>query len=60
MTIAPLVEISMDEVMSTFNTNTFGALRMIQAVSPHMMERKQGLIINVSSIVARMSVFPSA
>jgi 1-acylglycerone phosphate reductase len=59
ITIAPLVEASMEVVMSTFDTNTFGALRMIQAVSPHMMERKKGLIINVSSIVARMYVSAS-
>jgi short-subunit dehydrogenase len=44
----------METTLSTFQTNTFGPIRMIKAVAPHMIERKSGLVINVSSIVARM------
>jgi NADP-dependent 3-hydroxy acid dehydrogenase YdfG len=44
----------MQTTFSTFQTNTFGPIRMIQAVVPHMIERRSGLVINLSSIVARL------
>lgn len=41
-----------DSVMQMYQTNFFGAVRMIQAVLPHMRKQKSGAIINVSSIGA--------
>ncbi|QYE36407.1 SDR family oxidoreductase [Polymorphobacter sp. PAMC 29334] len=46
-----------DEVLQRqFDTNVFGVVRMIRAVAPGMRERKQGAIINLSSIVGWLTV----
>lgn len=45
-------ECSENEIFDEFNTNFFGAVRMIQAVLPHMRKARSGGIINYSSIAA--------
>lgn len=45
-----------EEVKEVFETNVYGILRTMQAVLPHMRERKSGLIINVSSIAGYMGL----
>jgi NAD(P)-dependent dehydrogenase (short-subunit alcohol dehydrogenase family) len=42
---------SPDLIRSTFETNLFGAIAMIQAVLPQFRARKAGVIVNVSSSV---------
>ena len=42
---------SMDLVREIFETNTFGSLALVQAVLPQFRERKEGVVINVSSTV---------
>lgn len=44
-----------DQVRAMFETNFFGALRMMQGVIPQMRERGSGVIVNVSSIAGRVS-----
>ena len=43
------------EHRAMFETNYWGAIRMIQAVLPSMRERKTGCIVNVTSIAGRVA-----
>jgi len=47
-----LEEASPEEALQQFQTNFFGAVRMVNAVLPGMRERGQGRIINISSAAA--------
>jgi NAD(P)-dependent dehydrogenase (short-subunit alcohol dehydrogenase family) len=50
-------ETSLDAFRAIMETNYFGALRCIQAVLPAMRERRDGRIINVTSVAGRLA-FP--
>jgi NAD(P)-dependent dehydrogenase (short-subunit alcohol dehydrogenase family) len=50
----PLEELSLADVKAVFETNFFGALRMVNAVLPSMRARRRGRIINVSSLTGLM------
>lgn len=45
-------ECSLEEALQEFDVDFFGPVRCIQAILPHMRERRSGLIINYSSIAA--------
>jgi short-subunit dehydrogenase len=49
-------ELSIEEVESQFNVNYFGYIRMIQEVLPYMRERKDGRIINTSSLAGIVGI----
>jgi NADP-dependent 3-hydroxy acid dehydrogenase YdfG len=53
---APVETIPLDAVRTLFELNTFGALRMAQAVLPGMRERGSGQLIFVSSIQGRLVI----
>lgn len=52
-------EMTMDDFRSVMETNYFGVLRCIKAVVPQMRERRNGTIINVSSVAGVFSQPPA-
>ena len=46
----PVESVPLDEVRRAFETNFFGATRMIQAFAPAMRERGSGAVVNVTSV----------
>jgi NAD(P)-dependent dehydrogenase (short-subunit alcohol dehydrogenase family) len=46
----------LDEVKALYETNVFGPLRVNRAVLPHMRKRRAGLLVNISSVVGRVSL----
>ena len=47
--------VSMEAAHRQFEVNVFGYARFMQAVLPHMRERKSGRIVNITSILGKMS-----
>ena len=50
----PVQSLSIDELKTQFEANFFGAVRMIHAVLPGMIERGAGRIVNISSVLGRL------
>jgi NAD(P)-dependent dehydrogenase (short-subunit alcohol dehydrogenase family) len=59
-TFGAVEELPLDAFRAIMETNYFGALRCIKAVLPEMRERKNGCIINVSSVSGRAANSPLA
>lgn len=53
----PLAEVTLEEMHAQFETNLFGMFRLAQLVIPEMCKQGSGRIINVSSVVGRLT-FP--
>jgi short-subunit dehydrogenase len=51
-----LEESSMDELRQQFEVNVFGAVAMMKAVLPHMRARREGRILNVTSMGGLMTM----
>jgi NAD(P)-dependent dehydrogenase (short-subunit alcohol dehydrogenase family) len=51
-----LEESSMDELRQQFEVNVFGAVAMMKAVLPHMRARREGRILNVTSMAGLMTM----
>jgi NAD(P)-dependent dehydrogenase (short-subunit alcohol dehydrogenase family) len=51
-----LEESSMDELRRQFEVNVFGAVAMMKAVLPHMRARREGRILNVTSMGGLMTM----
>jgi len=52
-----LEETSIDEIKAQFETNFFGAVRVMEAVIPMMRKQGGGIIVNITSLGGRIS-FP--
>ncbi|MCH8062535.1 MAG: SDR family oxidoreductase [Chloroflexi bacterium] len=50
----PVETLTIDELKQQFETNFFAAVRMIQALVPDMVERRAGIVINISSVLGRL------
>jgi len=48
--IGPLVELEISELRRQFETNVLGLAALTKAVVPHMIKKKSGKIVNISSI----------
>lgn len=51
----PLESLTVDELKTQYETNVFAVHRMTQAVLPNMIERRSGMVINVSSVLGRLA-----
>ncbi len=51
-------ELPMESLMAVMNTNYFGTVRCIKAVLPQMRKRRDGCIINISSVSGRLANSP--
>lgn len=58
--VCPVDTLSDEVLRRQFDTNVFGVVRMIRAVAPEMRERKQGAIVNLSSMQGWVTVAYSA
>jgi NAD(P)-dependent dehydrogenase (short-subunit alcohol dehydrogenase family) len=58
--VGSVEEAPMSVFRSAMETNYFGVIRCIQAVLPSMRERRNGCIVNISSIAGRIANAPLA
>jgi len=49
-------EVTMAQARQQFETNFFGTLRTVQAVLPHMRQRRSGRIINIGSLTGLLAM----
>jgi NAD(P)-dependent dehydrogenase (short-subunit alcohol dehydrogenase family) len=54
--VGALEDLSMEEIRAQFETNLFGAIRMMKVVLPIMRKKKGGTIVNVTSMGGRVAV----
>jgi NAD(P)-dependent dehydrogenase (short-subunit alcohol dehydrogenase family) len=56
--VGSVEEVPLAEFRAAMETNYFGAIRCIQALVPHMRQRRSGCIINVTSVAGRIASTP--
>ncbi|PKN19915.1 MAG: short-chain dehydrogenase [Deltaproteobacteria bacterium HGW-Deltaproteobacteria-6] len=48
--VGPVVDLSIDDLRRQFETNVIGLVALTQAVAPHMIRQRSGLIVNMASV----------
>ncbi len=48
--MGPVIDIPIDDFSRQFDTNVTGLVALTQAVAPHMIESRSGVIVNISSV----------
>jgi short-subunit dehydrogenase len=48
--MGPVIDLSMDDLRRQFETNVIGLAALTKAVAPHMIAKRLGLIVNISSV----------
>lgn len=50
----PVIDVPLERVFETYNTNVFSVLRMSKAVIPHMAAQRTGAIVNIACLTGEM------
>jgi len=54
--VSTVEDVTEEQMLSQFNVNVFGVLRVSKAVIPIMRENKSGIIINISSFLGKIGL----
>ncbi|NXN94151.1 RDH8 dehydrogenase, partial [Rhinopomastus cyanomelas] len=54
--VGPVESLSVEAMRGIFDTNFFGAVRMVKALLPHMKQRRSGHIVVVSSVMGLQGI----
>jgi len=54
--VSSVEEVTEEEMITQFNINVFGVLRVCKAVIPLMREKEEGVIINISSFLGQIGL----